>query len=146
MMIFSLCNSCFQPFKLNLQPGDVHLVRQIADEDMNTCPCPRLCGGRINLTEMPVVSESSKILKQSMSITGRELYVAVNGAGLPDEIVTDPVVVEALMKANSVKEVFMEKHGERVYLHQISLSNGVTLHLTAGSRGAQVLKITKDRE
>lgn len=143
MIIASLCNTCFQPFRINLQPEDVHLVKQIADDEMTVCSCPRLCGGKINLVSMQEIT-SSKLLKEPMSITGRELYQAVNGAGLPDEIPKDELIVEALLKSSEVVGVYMETHQNRVYLHELRLKNGATIHLSSGSRGASVVKITKD--
>lgn len=142
MIVFSLCNSCFQPYKINLQPEDLHLINEISDFETRSCACPRLCGGKINLTGMPEIS-NSKILKEPVSITGTELYKAVKGAGLPDEITKDPLVIEALMKAHHVVSIMVEEHNKNIFVHELRLSNGVTIHLTAGSRGAQVFKITK---
>jgi hypothetical protein len=143
MMIKSLCNTCLQPYDINLQPGDIHLIKQIADDSGLMCSCPRLCGGSINLSALPdgVIDESK--LKDTMSITGSELYKAVQGAGLPDEIPKNPLIVEALLKANCITGVLMEEKSNRLYIHQLVLGNGVVIHMTSGSHGAMVLKLTK---
>jgi hypothetical protein len=146
MILMSLCNSCLQPFELLVQPSDAHLVKQIADKDGLTAPCPRLCGGRINLVGNPVIKEMASKLKEPMRVTGQELYKAVNGMGLPDEIPTTMEVVEALLLANSVVAAAVEETDGKIYLHELSLSNGLTLHLAGGPRGSRVIKITKENQ
>ena len=59
MIINSLCNSCLQPFRLIIEPADVSLVKEISDEAGETCPCPRMCGGSINLVGDPVIKTMS---------------------------------------------------------------------------------------
>lgn len=149
MIINSLCNGCFQPFQLLVEPNDVHLVKEIADEAGDTCPCPRLCGGRINLVGDPVIGAMAKDrrLKQPMSITGKQLYQAVNGMGLPDEVPKSGEVVNAILIANNVvKASWEEDPSGNIYLHELTLKNGMVVHLTSGARGAQVLKVTKGAE
>jgi hypothetical protein len=146
-MILSVCNSCLQPFQILLEAGDVDLVKQISvDDGGRLCKCPRLCGGKINLVGDPVITAMTDKLREPMTITGRELYVAVHGLGLPDEITKDPEVIRALLKSNKVADLFLEEINGRVYLHEVRLENGYTLHLAAGARGAQVLKVTKERK
>ena len=144
MIVRSLCNSCFQTYSLLLQESDIALVKQIADENGQTCPCPRLCGGRINLVGTTAIDTSNLRLRDPMNLTGKELYQAVNGAGLPDEIEKGMEIIESLLKAYTITGVSLEDVNGRVYLHELILSNGMTIHLSAGARGAQVLKITKE--
>lgn len=147
MILLSLCNSCFQPYQVLLQPSDVELVKQVADEGGQSCPCPRLCGGKINLIGDATISAMGKDrrLKDPIHITGRQLYQAVNGLGLPDEIPTDALVVDSLLKSNKLTGSVVEEVNGRLYLHELKLENGITIHLAAGQRGAQVLKMTKER-
>lgn len=84
-------------------------------------------------------------MKEPLHITGLQLYQAVNGLGLPDEIPKDSIIVESLLKANKLTGVAVEEVNGRTYLHELKFENGVTLHLGAGQRGAQVLKLTKAR-
>lgn len=143
MIVMSLCQTCLQPYQLMIEPGDIPLIKQIAVEDGKMCPCPRLCGGTINLVGDPGIQTMVEKLRTPMHIGGKDLYKAVNGLGLPDEVPQDADVIEALFKANSITGVSMEKVSNTFYLHELKLSNGMTVHLAAGSHGAAVLKVTK---
>jgi hypothetical protein len=147
MMIMSVCNSCLQPFRIILEAGEGDLLKQISIEDGGkTCKCPRLCGGRINLIGDATISAMADKLKEPLTLTGRQLYVAVHGLGLPDEIVKDLQVIRAVLLAHKVVSVDLEEVGDRMYLHELQLDNGMTIHLAAGARGAQILKVTKERK
>lgn len=146
MIVKSLCNTCFQPFQLLLQASDANLMKELMDNN-GLADCPRLCGGKINLIgEPPLDLEKNVRLKEPMHLTGKQVWVAVQGAGLPDEIPQDPTVVESLLKANQVVGVELERWGEKLFLHELHLENGVVVHLTGGVKGAQVLKLTKAKE
>lgn len=147
MICKALCNTCLQAYELLLQPSDVGLVKQITDELGLTAPCPRLCGGRINVAGDPVISamQHNVQLADPIHLTGKELYIAVNGAGLPDEIAKDKEVIVSLLKANRVKDVDVEEADGKFYIHEITLENGTTIHLGASPRGARVVKMTKER-
>ncbi len=147
MMIYSLCNTCLQPYRLILQTQDLSLLKQIASEDGQTCKCPRLCGGLINLMGDATIAAmaSDKRLKEPLSITGKELFQAINGMGLPDEVHNDPSTVDAFLRSNKIVRIRTEDYNGRLYLHELQLENGVTLHLGAGGRGAQIVKMTKER-
>lgn len=145
MIIHSVCNSCLQPFTIIVESRDVHLIRQISEEEGQLCPCPKLCGGKINLVGQPALDVVRDRLKQHIQLTGTELYKAVMGAGLPEEIPRSPEVVEAMLLAHKVVKVNVSQEGITVFLNEIHLENGVVLHLTAGLRGAHVLKITKEK-
>ena len=146
MIVFSVCNTCFQTFKLLVQPSDVTLVKQIASEDGYTCLCPRMCGGSINLVGDSTITAMEGKLKEPLSITGRELYQAVNGMGLSDEVPKDSATIEAILIANPVVGVVLEESSGGFYLHELKLENDITVHLAAGSKGARVLKMTKERK
>jgi hypothetical protein len=147
VIIRSLCQSCLQPFTITVQGSDAHLVRQLSEDGL-TAACPRLCGGRINLVGDPVIAQMSvdRRLKEPLSLTVTELYRAVNGMGLPDEVPKSFTVIKALFKANPLKAVDLEEVDGKFYLHELHLDDGVVVHLAAGSRGAQILKITKERD
>lgn len=144
MIVMSLCQSCLQPYQLMIEPNDIPLIKQIASEDGQQCPCPRLCGGTINLVGDPGIAAMTEKLREPMHIGGKDLYKAVNGLGLPDEVPKDVDVIESLFKANTITGVLMEKLGNTFYLHELKLSNGITVHLTAGPQGSAVLKVTKE--
>lgn len=146
MMILSLCNSCLQPYQIMVEMSEVELIKQIANESGHLCPCPRLCGGMINLSGNDLINAAVKDprFRDPLKLTGKELFKAVKGAGLPDEIDLHIETIDAMLKSGLVSfklDVVMEK----IYLSELKMTNGVTLHLTSGPHGAQVLKMTKER-
>lgn len=146
MIINALCNSCLQPFQLMVEPGEVSLVKQIASDDGTTCPCPKLCGGAINLVGDPVISAMAADgrMREPISLSGKQLYQAVSGMGLPEEVPKNADIVDAMFKANKVVKVDTETHHGRIYLHEIHFENGVVIHLASGAKGAHVLRMTKE--
>jgi hypothetical protein len=147
MKFTAVCNACMQPFVLDLEPEDKPLLAQVTLEDPEgmLCRCPRLCGGRINLVPDPTIELMSKSLREPLHLTGKELYVAVHGLGLPDEVVRTVETVEAMLKAHKIVGVDLEAVNDAVFLHELKLESGVTIHLSAGARGAQVFKMTKEK-
>ncbi len=143
MIIKSVCNSCFQGYMLLLQPGDMDLIKQISDREGLTVPCPRLCGGRINIVSGDAITSIHSKLKGILNINSKELFRAVMGAGLPDEIPTDPLVVAAMLNSTKVIGSDVESSNGNVYVHELTLENGVTVHLGGGPRGARVVKLTR---
>jgi len=135
-----------QPYEILVQVSDVDLVRQLIDEH-GLSPCPRLCGGRINVFNDETIKalQHGKQLAPVISLTGKQLYQAVHGAGLPDEVPTSAEVITSILKANKVVDLQLEETDGRFYLHEIKLENGLTIHLGGGAR-ARVVKITKERE
>jgi hypothetical protein len=144
MIINSLCNKCFQPFKLLVQTSDAGLLSEVTQDDGRSCLCPRLCGGVINLTGDAHGPEGVH-LREPLEITAGELYRAVNGLGLPDEIPKDGIVVAALLKSYPVEDVVTHEFRGGLYLEELRLKGGVTIHLTSGAVGARILKITKEK-
>ncbi len=129
-----------------MEPGDTELMKTMMDEAL-TVSCPRLCGGRINVVNSVGVMTMAMApgLRPPMSLTAKELFRAVKGGGLPDEIEKDPVTIQALLKSSPVVEAVVEEVNGKVYLHELKLAAGTTIHLASGLRGAQVLKITKEK-
>jgi len=146
VILNALCNSCLQPLQILIEGSDAPLIRQIADENGTTCKCPRLCGGHINLIGDPTIEQMANDprLKTPMKITAKELYKAVNGAGLPDEVSISKETLDALLKAGKVVGTKLEDAHGKLYLHELLLDNGLTIHLASGLRGSQVLKVTKE--
>lgn len=144
MIVRSYCDVCEQPYVVLLEPSDLALMKQISSADGEQVPCPRLCGVYISLT-----SDTFKVpatAKMPLQLNGKQLYKAVNGAGLPDEVaVTERHLIKLIIGAEVVA-VSTEAVGDEVYLHELHLKNGVVLHLTGGQRGAKVLKATKPKE
>jgi len=144
MIINSICSTCFQPYKLLVQASDVELVKQVATNEGRSSPCPRLCGGEINLVGEPNVVEEA-VLRDPVELTGLQLFQAVGGLGLPDEIPKDLIVLKAIFNAHKIVSVDMEEAHGNFYLNELRLDGGVTIHLSSGARGARILKITKEK-
>ena len=146
MILLSTCNSCLTRFEILVEPKDIGLIKQVADASGNTAPCPRLCGGRINLTGNPILDTVAPMMKEPLHLTATQYFQAVKGLGLPDEIPHDKDVITALLRAYAVVDTVLQEDNGKFYLHEIHLSNGIILHLGAGLRGAIVIKITKPHE
>ena len=145
MITRSICNSCFQQYEILIQASDTALVKEITD-NLGLVVCPRLCGGKIALLDVGLPPQIGPLrLKAPIRLTGKQLWKAVNGAGLPDELETDPDVVKALLISSKVSRVDVEQHNGNLFIHEIELENGIVLHLSSGLKGAQVLKVTKPR-
>lgn len=145
-MIHSLCHACFQPYRLMVSPEEIQLLRQISENDGHTAKCPRLCGGSINILGDPSIDNlvEKAQLKEPLSITGTELYRAVNGMGLADELPKNIESLEAILSKNKVTKADIEVTEDgHFYLHELHLENGLIVHLTSGLKGAEVLKITR---
>lgn len=147
MIIYSLCNTCMQPLQILVETSDIELLKQISSDDGMMTKCPRLCGGTINLVGDATIEAMSKDprLREPLSITGKELYQAVNGLGLPDEVPKSLDTVSAILRANKLKDFDLNEIAGKLYLHELRLEGGITLHLSSGPFGAQVLKMTKER-
>lgn len=141
----SLCNTCLQPYQLMVGPGEVPLIKQIASEDGTTCPCPRSCSGHINLVGDPTITAMAedRRLREPLTLTGKQLYQAVQGLGLPDEIPKEVDVIDSVFRANMVVKVDLEQHQGKIYLHEIHFENGMVIHLASGHKGAQILRVDK---
>lgn len=144
MIINSLCNTCFQPYELLIEASEVELLKQIADESGHTAPCPRLCGGTINIVGDRTIAAmaTDPRNRDPLRINGKELYQAVNGLGLPDELPLNKDVIELLLNTK-VTSIVCNEIGGKYYLGEICFEGDRVMHLTSGPRGAQVLKITK---
>ena len=143
MIINSVCSTCLQPFKILIQVSDIELVKQVSTNEGRTCPCPRLCGGEINLTGEPELIAGIR-LREPMELTGLQLFQAVGGLGLADEIPKDVAVIDALLKTNRILSVDVQEANGNFYLNELRLEGGLIVHLSSGARGARVLKITKE--
>lgn len=146
MIVRSLCNSCFQTYELRLLPGDDRLLNQIAEVGGRICACPRACGGKINLVNdvsFDRMREGTS-LREPIILSAQELYMSVLGLPLPDELPKDRELLVMFLKDAIIKDCVVEELGGRFYLHELVLTNGKVIHLAAGARGAQVLKITKE--
>lgn len=145
MIIKSGCSTCFQTYKLLIQVSDIDLVKQVATNEGRSCPCPRLCGGQINLVGEPLISPEVFQLRDPIELTGLQLFQALGGLGLPDEIPKDVTVIDSILRTHKVIGADVQEFNGNFYLNELRLEDGIVVHLTSGSRGSRVLKITKER-
>lgn len=76
-------------------------------------------------------------------LTFEEFSNAIKGLGLPEETVTHIEPVVAMLKSCRVVDVKATEVDNRCVLSQLTLSNGITLHLAASGNGAVVYKATR---
>lgn len=80
-------------------------------------------------------------------LTAQQFWMATNGFGMPDEIVTEPEAVEAMLLAHKIKKVKLHHSASRrVVVEELELDNGITLHFTASGEGAVIFKSTRTKE
>jgi hypothetical protein len=144
VIITTLCNGCLQPFEIQVSPDETHLIKELLNETQEM-KCPRLCGGSILFSNNPDFLSMAKDvrLKETLRLTGKELYKAAMGFGLPDEIPMSKETVDAMLTSSPVIGVETEQVGKNIYLHELRLANKTIIHLTSGQQGSQVLKITR---
>lgn len=135
-----LCNSCFQRYVLTVRPQERGLLTW---DENNLLACARGCGGKVLFGQDAVSMAEGAQLATPLHVTATEYYKALGGMGLPDEVTDDPDIIEALLKAHRVLEVKLEQAMGRIFIHEVQLENGMTVHLSAGAKGAQVLKVTR---
>jgi hypothetical protein len=132
------CDKCLQYYELDLSTEEAPLLLDLVDAN-KTVSCPRNCGGRVPLSD----DEGELRPRFPIHLTAKTLFQALHGAGLPEEIPNDMNVLAAMLKANTVTNISVEEYQNRIYLHEIELSDGSTIHLASGAKGAMVMKITK---
>jgi len=80
-------------------------------------------------------------------LTAQQFWTATNGFGMPDEIVTEPETIEAMLLAHRIKGVKLHHTvSRRVVVSELELDNGITLHFTASGEGAVIFKSTRTKE
>ena len=82
-----------------------------------------------------------------VELTAQQFWVATNGFGMPDEMVTEPEAIEAMLLAHKIKKVKLHHSASRrVVVDELELDNGITLHFTASGEGAVIFKLTRTKE
>lgn len=143
----SLCTRCFQAYVITIEAGDKALYAQMQDDGSiikNLISCPRKCGGFITPLNSDDIRLKAPVFAYALSLTVPELYKAVNGAGLPDEVPKDLDAINALLLVHRVNETMLEEVGRQFLLHGLKLSNGFTIHLGCSPKGPCIVKITKE--
>ena len=144
MKIFSVCNTCFQTYSLITEQEYTALLKSLEELGGSLAKCPRLCGGKINIVPVEELKlPKNRMFKEPLELTVKELYAAIHGNGLPDEIPKDVLVVEAMLLSSKIKKVETDTIHSGIYLNSLTLENGVTIHL-GGGIGPRVVKVTKE--
>lgn len=130
------CSICKTTFRLEGK-------HEPLEEDMAKGPvkCP-LC-----LQPSVATSVSSMGEEADHHLTMQEFWQATHGFGLPEEIVTEPETVTAMLLAHEIIGVsaYRSRSG-RVVINDVLLSNGISLHFTASGEGAVIFKSTRMQE
>jgi hypothetical protein len=80
-------------------------------------------------------------------LTAEQFWQATHGFGLPDEIVTEPETVHAMLLAHRIVDTrLLKAPSGRVIIDSVLLDNGITLHFTASGGGAVIFKSTRTKE
>jgi len=136
--MFLRCHSCDAKFDLR---GDHEPLEE--DVKKGAVKCPMCFDYSVVLT-----SVKNKLKGQvPTELTKQQFWAATHGFGLPDELVTEPEVVEAMLLAHRVKKVNLAKTvSGHVVIYELGLDNGITLHFTASGAGAVIFKSTRTKE
>ena len=111
-------------------------------------PCVRQCGAK--MTRIPggewetwKSSHDEGILKL-YELSMAELFRAMSGFGLPDELQVEPEYVKALLLSNPITDLLLQRSDSgRTVIKRLDLKNGLSIHLASSPRGATVYKITR---
>ena len=130
------CAGCRELFKIE---GD----HDPLEDDLRAGPvkCPLCLQVSVSVTSVkmgePPVQE----------LTAQQFWMAINGFGMPDEIVTEPEAVEAMFLAHRIKRVKLGRSvSMRAVINELELDNGITFHFTASGEGAVIFKSTRTKE
>ena len=116
--------------------GDDELLRKCVSihPECPTCEAPLVLG-----------KSSSARNHSTTELDVHSFWNAINGFGLPDEVVAGAEAVEALLLAHRVTaaDLINTKSG-RVEVRSLTLANGVKMHFAASGEGAVIFKSTKE--
>lgn len=93
-----------------------------------------------------LAAAKTKILKIH-DVSPTEAFQALCGFGLPEEVGTDIEVVRSLFLSSKVVDVCLRRGlAGKTIIENISLENGLRVHLASSSAGPTVFKITRKQE
>lgn len=138
-----LCNKCGLGVRVVGDPAEAQVLLIRHPRWRETRPCIRTdCSGEM---EYQGKFDFEAAVRQSHTLEVHEFFAALCGFGRPEEqeIASEPEVVRALLKSEKIVDVKVRKFYARTIIDHIDLENGLRLHLTLGSEGAVVYKITR---
>ena len=141
-MILS-CTRCQRVYR---SVGDPQQDEQLLGEKSDWWPdkyvCPVCDGVMFARKEADVMAEvlASPTLQH---FPVEELYAAMSGLGLPEQRLTGPQSVRAVLEGKRIRSVSVQPAGtsSRSVLDRIVLDDGTVIYLASGSYGATVYRI-----
>lgn len=145
------CDSCLQVIRVQGDPEE--LCRLIAQNPTwkDRLPCVNSgCSGPLKLLTEDVLALLSNVLEPGLigvvDLTPREMFQALCGFGLPEEVGQAPEVVVALLRSTSISDVAVRiSPSGRTIIDRLDLSNRLSIHLAASPDGAVAFKITRGK-
>lgn len=131
MQLFYTCNDCKRSIKVS---GDYDHLQMLC-KDSYACPWCESSSFRC--------SKFRPGHSPTVDMEWEEFFKTVNGAGLPDEIVTQVETVVAMLRAHKIIDVEARQMYDRCIVDSIDLDNGVRLHFASSGYGAVVYKMTR---
>ena len=130
--MYYVCSKC------NFYVRVTGCIDELDDLARKEYSCPE-CDVRLEVNGKRLPGRTFVVLTKSQFIS------AINGMGLPSETVTHVEPIVAMLKSSRVVDVKAFERDGRCFIHEISLDNGVTLHLAASGYGAVVYKATRGK-
>lgn len=126
---------CRTEFRLIKEDGEEHYGTLLLEES-RLCP---LCGS-MHLNPSFTLKEGYGVRE----ITAQDLWLAINGMGMPEERSFDHVqVIEMLVEHAIVYVSATRRRRGRVVINHVVLNNGTRLHF---GEGAAIYKIEEDQD
>lgn len=143
-MIYIVCKSC--RFALRVSPGvdneSEDLLGESSDWYPDKYPCP-MC--EQDCTLATVMDTSTLQNLDVVDVTPMEAFVALSGAGLPEERDCGVTAVEKLFGEKRVKGVATRliRNSNRCVVDHIEFEDGCKAYFGASSHGAVIYRISK---
>lgn len=143
------CDACLMAVIVVGDPDDIR--RLITHHPMwkDGLPCVREgCLEKMyQLDVLPDMLRSQANVLEQVELTPEELFRAMGGFGLPEEIGFAPEMVRALLLSSKVVGMSADKVvSGRVILDRLDLEDGTSLHLASSRQGPVVFKVTRRRD
>ena len=144
-MKYYACDRCLTAVKVHGDPDSIQklIVQHVRWKD--GLPCVRT-GCSSTMYAFENASSGHLGMMTVLCLTAEEFFSALCGYGLPDEIGSEPEVVQALLLSSKVIGAAVGKSlSGRAILSKLELENGTCLHLASARQGPTVYKVTRKR-
>ncbi len=143
-MICIVCNSC--PCVLRIAPGDDGEAESLIGPSSEWHPdkyvCPK-CGEPAAISTC--VDVIANQVRTVIDVTPMEAFIALSGAGLPEEHDCGPTAVEQLFTMKKIKGMATRLiHGSnRCIIDVVEFEDGTKAHFGSSALGATIFRISK---